>query len=323
MTGENDYITIKHLFDSIGVIEKGIEKIFHYLLQNKKIENLKVVCEKYGLTLKRGYKICAALNDLGMVQILDRPMKIHLIPDPIAAWQILVNKRIEDLKLEFQEKQSICRETLEEFMKKYSLDESLIQEPVEFINFDINAVEDIYYPLLAKNICKIALGIEYENPLIPILIKLVKNNIALEIKQSIKEGILRILDNLKKIEVQGIVNNELVKSLLTSDKYSLLVEYLKKIEPKFEMKQIEIHITEEPFSNFNLTDAGLIQPSFDPSNRLIGAYIIRNKNIYQIFDSKYNELFKKSIPINEFIKQDKDLVIAPLSDIQCLALCML
>ncbi|MFW9950218.1 MAG: hypothetical protein ACFFKA_08845 [Candidatus Thorarchaeota archaeon] len=88
---EREFLALSSLFDALGVIEKGIEKIYHYLLQHKRIDNLKEVSMQFDLTLKRGYKICAVLNDLGLVQIYDRPMKILAKSPPIAIWQIIIN----------------------------------------------------------------------------------------------------------------------------------------------------------------------------------------------------------------------------------------
>jgi len=54
---EREFLALNSLFDSIGLIEKGIEKVYHYLLQHQKIDNLKEVSTQFNLTLKRGYKI--------------------------------------------------------------------------------------------------------------------------------------------------------------------------------------------------------------------------------------------------------------------------
>lgn len=321
--GESEFIAISHLFDSVGVIEKGIEKIYHYLLLHKKIDNLKDVTSNYGLTLKRGYKICAVLNELGLVQIFDRPMKIHLSSDLIPIWQVLIHKRIEELQSQFQVKRVKCERALDDFINNYSLEELVTQEPVEFINFTVDNIEDIYYPFAAKSNSKIAIGIQYENPLMPYIGRMMKNDLSEKSLAPIRVGMLRILENLGKIDVRVIFHNELVKILLNSREYELLNMHFKSFGKDYKINNIEVHITEEPFSNFNLTDNELVQPSFDPSNKLIGAYITRNKNIYQIFEEKFNELFSKGTPINEFIQQDKDLVIAPLTDIQCVTLCML
>ena len=39
MTMEDEFIQISNLFNSLGIIEKGIERIYHYLLKNKRIDN--------------------------------------------------------------------------------------------------------------------------------------------------------------------------------------------------------------------------------------------------------------------------------------------
>jgi len=321
----SEFITISHLFDSIGVIEKGIEKIYHYLLLNKKIENLKEISEQYGLTLKRGYKICAVLNDLGLVQIFDRPMKIHISSDLIAIWQVLINKRIEELQSQFQQKQTKCESALDAFINNYSLEEIETQEPIEFINFDVNHVEELYYPLLTKTSCKIAIGIKYENPLMSFFNEIVKKEAigSDNLRKVIGSAMRKVMENLKNIQVQVIFNNEIIKEVLNSNDYELLNDHLKELNIPLDFKKLEICVTEEPFSNFSLTNNELIQPSFDPSNQLIGSYISRNKNIYEIFNEKFDELFKKGVPINEFIQQDKELSIPPLTNLQQFSICAL
>ena len=131
---EREFLALSSLFDAIGIIEKGIEKIYHYLLQHKRIDNLKEVSAQFDLTLKRGYKICAVLNDLGLVQIYDRPMKILAKSPPIAIWQRIINDRIEELSQLFQEKKEMAENALEEFIKNYSFAEQETQEFVEFRN---------------------------------------------------------------------------------------------------------------------------------------------------------------------------------------------
>jgi len=37
MTIRDEFIQLSNLFNSLGIIEKGIEKIYHHLLENKKI----------------------------------------------------------------------------------------------------------------------------------------------------------------------------------------------------------------------------------------------------------------------------------------------
>ena len=296
---ENEYIQLSDLFVSLGIIEKGIEKIYHYLLFNKKIDNLKEVCDKYDLLLKRGYKICSVLSELELIQIYDRPMKVSLATPLVPIWQKLINKRIEKLKFEFDEVKDKCSSSLDDFIKKYDLkSQEQIQEPVELIIFDIKNIEDIYYPFFTKSQCKIATGIRYENPLIMFIKNNSKDKIEEIIRNRFVDGISKIKENLKNITVQVIINNDLLTELLNSKEYSILSEQIEIIDFKF--KSVNVRITKDNFSNFSLTDNELIQPSFDPTNKLMGCYISRNENIYQIFNNKFNEIFDKGIPIKQF-----------------------
>ncbi|MFX1257288.1 MAG: hypothetical protein ACFFAN_05490 [Promethearchaeota archaeon] len=321
--GEGTFIQLLNLFNSLGIIEKGIEKIYHFLLINKRIDNLKEVCKNLDLSLKRGYKITSVLNDLGLIHIFDRPMKINLATPLIPLWQKIINDRIEKLKDVFQEEKMKCITSLEDFIKNYNL-KSLepTQEPVELLIFKIDNIDELFYPFLTNSQCKIAIGINYENPLITLIRKSPLEEISENLKSLLNSGMKKVQENLKNINIQIIFNNELIKELLNSKEFTIISEYIKSFD--FELKNIEIRIIEEDFSNFSLTDNELIQPSFDPTNRLMGAYISRNLNIYQIFYNKFLELFEKAIPINEYINRHIDEIsIDSLSDKQAFGLYLL
>jgi len=318
---DTEFLSLSQLFDSIGIIEKGIERIYHYLLQYKRIDNLKEVCNQFNLSLKRGYKVCSVLSDLGLVQIYDRPMKIHIATPIMTLWQSIIHKRIENLKNEFEEKRDKCESAIEDFTRKYDLEEQVVQEPVEFINYNIRNFDESYHHLLAQNKCKIAIGIRYDNPIISMIHEDRLNSLPEETRTSMSNGMNRIKDNLKNVEVQVIFNSEVIKDLLSSKEFKLLVDYVTPFDIEF--KNVSIHVTEEAFSNFSLTDTELIQPSFDPTNILIGAYVSRNKNIYQIFHDKFNEIFEKGISIEEFITKNKDVKIDYLSETELFVLCVM
>lgn len=318
---DTEYLPLNQLFDSIGIIEKGIERIYHYLLLNKRIDNLKEVCDQFNLSLKRGYKICSVLSDLELVQIYDRPMKIHIANPIMTLWQSLIQKRIEDLRNQFSEKREKCESAIEDFTIKYKLDQQVIQEPVEFINYSISNFDESYHQFLAQSECKIAIGIRYDNPLISMIHEDRFQNIPDDMRTSMRAGMNRIKENLRSISVQVIFNSEVAKDLLSSNEFKLLTNH---VEPyNLEFKKLEIHVTDEAFSNFSLTDNELIQPSFDPTNILIGAYISQNKNIYQIFHDKFNEIYENGIPITQFINEQKELKIGSLSETQLFVLCVL
>lgn len=315
------FLSLSQLFDSIGIIEKGIERIYHYLIINKRIDNLKEVCNQFSLSLKRGYKVCSVLSDLGLVQIYDRPMKIHLATPTLELWQNLIHQRVEDLENQFQEKRDRCEVSLKRFIDKYKLEEQVSQEPVEFINYDLKNLDESYHALLAENECKIAIGIRYNNPLIEYIHEDRFKTISEDVQDAIKFGMSRIRENLKQINVKVIFNSEVIKELLESKEFELLIKH---IEPfNMELKGFSIHVTDEDFSNFSLTDEELIQPSFDPTNILIGIYVSKNKNIHQIFNDKFDEIYEKGIPVDQFLTQNEDLKIDSLSETQTFVLCVM
>ncbi|MFW9970407.1 MAG: hypothetical protein ACFFDF_09420 [Candidatus Odinarchaeota archaeon] len=318
---ETEFLPLSQLFDAIGIIEKGIERIYHYLLLNKRIDNLKEVCNQFDLSLKRGYKICSVLSDLGLVQIYDRPMKIHIANPIIELWQNIIHKRIEDLKNEFQEKTDKCESALESFLKRYKRDEEVIQEPVEFINYNVKNFDESYHSLLAQNECKIAIGIRYDNPLVELIKMHGFNKVPDEISESMTTGMIRIKENIKNITIQVIFHSDVVKELINSQEFEELTTHIE--EFNLEFKNILIRVTDENFSNFSLTDNELIQPSFDPAFELIGVYISRNRSIYQIFNEKFNQIFMKGIPLNQFISNQDDIKLDSLSETQQFVLCIM
>jgi hypothetical protein len=318
---DTEFLSLSQLFDSIGIIEKGIERIYHHLLVNKRIDNLKEVCNDFNLSLKRGYKVCSVLSDLGLVQIYDRPMKIHLATPTLELWQNLIHNRVEDLQNQFQEKRDKCEVALKTFTNKYKLEEQVSQEPVEFINYDLTNLDESYHSLLAENECKIAVGIRYNNPLIDYIHEDRFKTITEDIQNAIRFGMTRIKENLKQIEVKVIFNAEVIKELLESEEFKLLINHIEPFDMQF--KSITIHVTDEDFSNFSLTDNELIQPSFDPTNILIGIYVSRNKNIYQIFNDKFDEIFEKGIAIDEFLTQNEDVTFKSLTETQIFVLCVM
>jgi len=318
---ENEFLAVSSLFDTIGVIEKGIERIYHYLLKNKRIDNLKEVSSKFGLTLKRGYKVCSMLNELELVQIYDRPMKIHLATPVLPLWQKIVNNRIEELSHQFQEKKERAELALEEFLKSYNIRVDSTQEFVEFVNYDLNNFAETYSAFLAEKTCQIAIGIRYDNDLISLVKQKGIENIPINIDSSFSDGILKIKENLRNLDIRVIFNVEIINDLLLSKEFEILSKHVEKFDLIF--KNIDFHVTPDDFSNFMLTDRELIQPSFDPSNKLIGSYLSRNSTIYKIFAEKFNELFENGIPIEQFLQQNDDIKIKDLNQAQLFVLCLL
>lgn len=320
---EEQYLILHQLFDSVGIIEKGIEKFYHYLLVNKRIDNLKEVCDHFNFTLKRGYKISSVLSDLELVQIYDRPMKIILNRPILPIWQKIVNNQIEKLKIKLKENIDYCETSFETFIDTYELEEDEVeQEPIEFLVLNsIKNLESLYYPFSAKNKCNLALGIRYENILATKLKNKSSNEIKTKYKDQINNALQKIRENLSKIDIKVVFNDLILKELLNSQEYKLLIEIISK--KNFKFKDFKVKITSSDFSNFILIDDELMQPSFDPSNKLLGAYISRNQDIYQVFKEKFEELFMEGIPINQYLKHNKELSVSSLSNFENFLLCLL
>jgi hypothetical protein len=256
-----------------------------------------------------------------LVQVYDRPMKINLTYPIVPTWQKIINNRLEQLSSEFQEKKRKCETSFDNFLARYNLLEEIPAEPIEFINFQIENFEDIYYPFFAEAVCKIAVGIRYENPIISYMQEKLVSHLPPDLKKIVFEGMEKLRSHLKNINIQAIFNSEIVKELINSLEFSILSDELKNLNLNF--KSIEVHITEESFSNFSLTDNELIQPSFDPTNKLMGSYLSRNDNIYQIFDKKFVEIFRQGIPVNQYIANRTDLKFHSLSEMQSFVLCLI
>jgi hypothetical protein len=261
------------------------------------------------------------LSDLELVQIYDRPMKISLTTPILPIWQKLINKRIEELQNEFQLKKQKLEETLQLFLGTYGIKEEISQEPIEFISFSKVTIDDIYYHFLARSRCKIAIGFRYENPLIYLIQEKNIEEFPESLKENLVEGINKIKNNLKKVNIQAIFNKEVLTEILQSRTFITLSRFIE--FQNFEINKIDVHVTEANFSNFSLTDNELLQPSFDPSNKLMGSYISRNESIYQIFNDKFNEIFENGIPLNLFLNEFEDSPYESLSEIQTFTLCLL
>jgi hypothetical protein len=249
-------------------------------------------------------------------------MKIHLVQPVLPAWQKIINNRIQELKHQFEQEKDNCENSLEDFIQEYNLSDQTSESPVEFINYSLENFDDLYYPFFAENNCKLAVGIRYENLIMSMLQKESIEALSVESKEIILDGIKEFKDNLSKIEIQVILNTDILVALLGGGDFETLSQLLSDLDFKF--KKLEIRITEADFSNFSLVDSNeLIQPSFDPTNKLMGAYISRNNNIFQVFKDKFNELFDKALDLNTYLERSKSIPYESLTEFESFILCLL
>ena len=277
------------LFESINIVEKGIEQVYDFLLKNPIVEDLNILVEALDLKDKRIYKINSVLKELGLIQIYYRPMKIQLM-DPLDSWEKLIQTTINKIQEDASNRIKYCHESLEKMFRAYHLVKTP-QLPVEFVSFvspDLD-LESEFFTLVSNEESWIAHGIFY------------------------KYDYNRTFDAIKKFSVEF---NENIAKTIKNNKFKILAsdDYLKQVDELFEDHKtlipalgdllnanlnFDIRHTKRQFSNFVLKDQSvLIQPSFDPSGEnLIGCFISSPKEIVEVFSNKFNELFKGADPV--------------------------
>ena len=276
------------LFESISIVEKGIEQVYDFLLKQPIVEDLNELVEALDLKPKRIYKINSVLKELGLIQIYYRPMKIQLL-NPLDSWEKLIQNKINVIQEEASNKIIYCHESLEKMFSAYELVKTP-QTPVEFVSFvtpDLD-LESEFFTMISDAESWVAHGIFY------------------------KYDYSRTFEAIRKFSVEF---NENISNTLKTNKFKVLVsdDYLEQIDELFEKHKdlvptlknlldsnldFDLRHTKKQFSNFVLKDHSiLLQPSFDPSDNLIGCFISSPKEIVEVFTNKFNELFKEAQPV--------------------------
>ncbi|MHA1338584.1 MAG: hypothetical protein ACTSRZ_02475 [Promethearchaeota archaeon] len=288
------------LFKSINIVEKGIEKVYDYLLQNEFVDDIKSLAANLGLNIKRVYKIFSVLKDLGLVQIYSRPMTVHLL-DPQSSWEKIIQERINEIKLKAEEMIQFCNNSFEKMKEAYQIKE-IQEQPIEFISLigDID-LENAIISLLSENISLIAHGIWYDFDFRRIFEKIKKMDE--EERQSFKELFEKLQRNIFKVLISEEYHEQLI------NKYKMYFDYIPLLEDLgINNLRFEIRITKDQFSNFVVKDnKELIQPSFDPSDLLIGYFVSNPGEITNVFEKKFNKFFEKARIFDEkkHLEEDK------------------
>ena len=241
------------LFESISIVEKGIEQVYDFLLKQPIVEDLNVLVEALDLKPKRIYKINSVLKELGLIQIYYRPMKIQLL-NPLESWEKLIQMKINVIQEEASNKIKYCHESLEKMFAAYELVKTP-QVPVEFVSFvtpDLD-LENEFFTMISEAESWIAHGIFY------------------------KYDYDRTFEAIKKFAEEF---NQNISRIIKNNKFKVLVSdgYLKQIDELYENKKdmipslinllesnlnLDLRHTKKQFSNFVLKDHSvLIQPSF-------------------------------------------------------------
>jgi hypothetical protein len=282
------FSTLIDLFESINIVEKGIEQVYHFLLKNPIVEDLNILVEALNLKDKRIYKINSVLKELGLIQIYYRPMKIQLL-DPVDAWEKLIQRKINIIQEEASTRIQYCHESLEKMFQAYELIKTP-QMPVEFVSFvtpDLD-LESEFFTMISETESWIAHGIFY------------------------RYDYNRTFDAIAKFsqefsDISKIIKNNKFKVLISDDYLSQIDQLYEKNKARISLLgdvidanlNFDLRHTKKQFSNFVLKDNSvLIQPSFDPSGEnLIGCFISSPKEIVELFSEKFDDLFKLASPV--------------------------
>jgi hypothetical protein len=298
------HVALIELFEVLGVNEKGIEKVYSYLLEFGSIGDIKELSPKLDLPVKRIYKIVNVLKeDLGFIQIYDRPMKIQLL-SPVETISAAIEKKKKSIQQETQKKIQNCDQVMETIFDKFDfLEKENMGNVVEFItpstdnnnsmvNFMLNTVT-------GKRGTKIAKYVMYSTDL---LSKIENANNTSEFSQIFRANAEKIFSKSPNMHIELLVSKEYIEEAVP-DLISLtkLNKYLDSIALNV---NIEVRVTSEDFSNFSIRDEKvLIQPSFTPNKQILGYYMTTNNEIVRIMAQKFSELYDNSIEVDEYIKQ--------------------
>lgn len=296
---QNDFSSLIELFESMDIVEKGIEKVYDYLLTHETVDNLKELENELGLNLKRIYKIFSVLKDLGLVQIYDRPMKIQLL-DPKVSWEKIIQKKVNEIREETDKKIQKCYNAFFKMKNAYNLTE-IKQQPVEFIPYIGNPnFETLLHSLICEKESFIAHNIFYlRNPDV---------HDIMESNKKDKDDLVNIIKSFKKNTYKILVSEEYLEHI---DKYISKNPSIVSLFKNLEITDIslDIRVTENQFINFTIKDKKILsQPSFDPNDNLIGYFISSPKEIVEVFLTKFDNLFEKAIPLIEKKKIESDLI---------------
>jgi hypothetical protein len=301
---QNPISSLIDLFDAIDTHEKGIEKVYDYLLIHHSIEDPKSIFTKLQLSLKRIYKIFSVLKELGLVQIYSRPMKVTINP-PMVSWENLLSKKIQELRAECSKKIELCETSFQSLVDDYDLHPKKTElAPVEFISVSAtdDPIEFVHNLFQVESNLLFTKGMNLSTPFQEIVLKFFKKLI---IKNSIQEtGFVDIVskwfDKRKKYNYNVLFSEEFI-----NENHQILEEFSldSSMGDIFLPDNInfEIKVIKKQLGNFVIKDhSQLYQFSLDPSNVLVGFFISKQKEITEVFEKKYQEFYQDATDLDKY-----------------------
>lgn len=299
------------LFDSINVSEKGIEKVYNYLLIHKKIDDPKLIQQELDInSFQRVYKIIKVLKDLDLVQTYGRPMKA-ILNAPVETWQKIISQKIEEIQHEASERINNCEEALAHMIDVYKLaKEAPDLPPVEFVN--ISTGEDPF-DFLSRDLIsshqtiRLAKDLHFKFPFLNNFYAKTQKSGKILSREQYSIFLERIMEDLVGKKIQILFSEEYIKDMLP---------IIRNLEKQFDQKMIQeveaqlqencefqVWVHPSAVGNFIIKNSSeLLQYSIHPSNYLLGFFISRQDEIINIFKNKFDEKCSESKNINELLK---------------------
>ncbi len=303
---QRSLLSLHDLFEAIDIREKGIEQVYNFLLLNKTIADPKSIVTK-DLGLKRIYKIFSVLKELGLVKIIDRPMKITINP-PVPAWEMIISTKIKALQEELNDKINACEKSFLRVLDMFHLkDETPPIPPVEYISTTIedDPVEFLNTLYSSNQELMVAKGLVVSNPHVQQM-----QNMFVSKKELTRLGYDNLdayLQQFPKTFSHGrskvLISEEYVENILhIMDVKTLSAEIKQKISAVINF-EIDIRVHSQSFSNFIIKDhKELLQYSVDPSNALLGLFVSRQDEITQIFKNTFEKMYQNSTDFHAYFK---------------------
>jgi sugar-specific transcriptional regulator TrmB len=301
---DSKHVSLIELFEVLGITEKGIEKVYAYLLENNSITDIKDLGIKLDLPVKRIYKIVNVLkDDLGLIQIYDRPMKIQLL-NPIESITATIEKKKNEIHVLAHQEMDKCNLAMENAFAEYGfLEKEEDSNPVEFltpsvdnknsmINFFINSIN-------VKKQSRIAKGVMYKSE---VLSTIESSPLNSEVFNNLQATLEKIFTKSTSQKINVLVSNDFLEDAIPYyNSFPNLNKYLESIKLNI---NIEIRVSSDDFSNFSIKDDKyLVQPSFAPNKEILGYFMTTNSEIVKIFMNKFKEIYENAIEIDEYINQ--------------------
>ncbi|MHA1311793.1 MAG: hypothetical protein ACTSQO_12845 [Candidatus Helarchaeota archaeon] len=287
-----DYI--ENLLNILELNEKGLSNLLNLLIQSNKEYTLKEIAELLIFSEKKTYRLVNKLEKLKLIKKSGFPMKISINPNYNDVFINIINEFIKKSKNEIYKKQELLN-NLVEIIQKTPL-ETKIPNELELMKTKNDWT--LYIPQ-KPGIIRACTGKFHLNP------TLIRAHNLFDYLPP------KIIDfNFKKLlnkKIRFLYNKDILIKNINYFKNKLaehkrIIDFFKKYRNS--IKDFKTRYTDEIITHdFAIIDDSFIFFSiYDPVKPIvIGAKKITNKNIIMLYATKYDDLWKRSHPIEEIL----------------------